>query len=81
LVSIIARSGRNLAIVLANLPVRIRRGRLPRWRPPAACCALGSMVGLVALFGITLRNSILIVDHYDRLVRIEGRALGPGARN
>jgi Cu/Ag efflux pump CusA len=33
-------------------------------------------VGLVALFGITLRNSILIVAHYDRLVRIEQRTWG-----
>jgi Cu/Ag efflux pump CusA len=39
--------------------------------------SLGSMVGLVALFGITLRNSILIVAHYDRLVRMEGHAWGP----
>jgi len=37
------------------------------------CAVAGLDGGLVALFGITLRNSILIVAHYDRLVRIEGR--------
>ena len=31
------------------------------------------MVGFVALFGITLRNSILMIAHYDHLVASEGK--------
>src|SRR5258708_17061 len=75
LVSIIARSGRNLAIVLANLPFAFVGG-VAAVAATGGVLSLGSMVGLVALFGITLRNSILIVAHYDRLVRIEGRPWG-----
>jgi Cu/Ag efflux pump CusA len=29
------------------------------------------MVGFVALFGISLRNSILMIDHFERLVGVE----------
>lgn len=36
--------------------------------------SLGSVVGFVTLFGITLRNSIMLVSHYQHLVGVEGRA-------
>ena len=36
--------------------------------------SLGSMVGFVTLFGITLRNSIMLISHYERLVAVEGMA-------
>jgi CzcA family heavy metal efflux pump len=34
---------------------------------------LGAMVGLVALFGMAARNTILLVSHYDHLVQAEGQ--------
>jgi Cu/Ag efflux pump CusA len=34
--------------------------------------SLGSLVGFVTLFGITLRNSIMLVSHYQYLTRVEG---------
>jgi Cu/Ag efflux pump CusA len=37
-----------------------------------ATLTLGSMVGFVALFGMAARNTILLVSHYDHLVRNEG---------
>jgi CzcA family heavy metal efflux pump len=34
--------------------------------------SLGAMVGFVALFGMAARNTILLISHYDHLVRAEG---------
>jgi Cu/Ag efflux pump CusA len=38
--------------------------------------SLGSLVGFVTLFGITLRNSIMLVSHYQHLVDEEGMEWG-----
>jgi Cu/Ag efflux pump CusA len=38
--------------------------------------SLGAMVGFVTLFGITLRNSIMLISHYEHLVSVEGLEWG-----
>jgi Cu/Ag efflux pump CusA len=35
---------------------------------------IGAMVGFVALFGMAARNTILLLSHYDHLVREEGQS-------
>ncbi len=42
----------------------------------APVISIASMVGFVTLFGIAVRNGILLVNHYDYLQRHEGKSIG-----
>ena len=66
------KSARNTLLVLVNLPFSLVGGVLAAL-VTGATLSLGSLVGFVTLFGITLRNSIMLVSHYQRLVGEEGR--------
>jgi Cu/Ag efflux pump CusA len=72
------RSGRALLLVLANLPFALVGGVIAVLLT-GATLSLGSLVGFVTLFGITLRNSIMLVSHYEHLVHAEGMAWGAEA--
>jgi len=72
LLSIVTRNISNLLLVLTNLPFAFVGGVFAVLAT-GGIVSLGSMVGFVALFGITLRNSILMIAHYDHLVASEGR--------
>lgn len=41
--------------------------------------SIGALVGFVTLFGITLRNSVMMLSHYEHLVTVEGMQWGPEA--
>ena len=41
---------------------------------PVASLTMGAEVGFVTLFGITTRNAIMLVSHYDHLVNVDGAA-------
>ena len=78
LLSIVARNWRNLALVLANLPFALIGGLVAAFLS-GAVLSLGSLIGFVTLFGITLRNSMMMISHYGRLVEVDGLAWGPDA--
>jgi Cu/Ag efflux pump CusA len=71
LLSIVTRNWRNLLLILANLPFALVGGVIAVFMT-GGLLSLGGMVGFVTLFGITLRNSILMIAHYEHLVEAEG---------
>ena len=64
-------SFRNMLLVLVNLPFSLVGGVIAAL-VTGGWLSLGSLVGFVTLFGITLRNSIMLVSHYQHLVDEEG---------
>jgi len=66
---------RNTTLVLANLPFALVGGVLAAWLT-GGDLSIGSMVGFVALFGITTRNSIMMISHFEHLVAKEDQSWG-----
>lgn len=65
------QSMRNMLLVLMNLPFSLVGGVIAVLMTNGVL-SIGSLVGFVTLFGITLRNSIMLVSHYQYLVVEEG---------
>ncbi|MDF9392632.1 MULTISPECIES: efflux RND transporter permease subunit [Methylococcus] len=63
---------RHTAIALANLPFSLAGGVLAAGISGASL-SVGALVGFVTLFGITVRNTIMLLSHYRHLVEREGQ--------
>ncbi len=63
---------RNLFLVLSNLPFAFVGGIIAIFLTGGEM-SLGAMVGFITLFGITMRNSLMLISHYEHLVKIEGK--------
>ena len=75
---------RNLLLILANVPFALVGGVLAvlatSWFGGGGeSLTIGSLVGFVTLFGITTRNSIMMISHFEHLVRQEGMEWGEAA--
>jgi len=67
LLVIVTGSWRNVLLVLSNMPFALVGGVLAVFAT-GGVLTLGAMVGFVTLFGITLRNSIMMISHFEHLV-------------
>ena len=81
LLSVVFKNVRNLLLVLANVPFALVGGALfvvlaGLFDADAGALNIGSLVGFVTLFGITMRNSIMMISHYEHLVAEEGMTWG-----
>ena len=76
---------RNLLLILANVPFALVGGVLAVFLAGflgdsgESAMTIGSLVGFVTLFGITTRNSIMMISHFEHLVQHEGMVWGPEA--
>jgi CzcA family heavy metal efflux pump len=68
---VVLGNARNLALVATNLPFALVGGVLAL-AVTGMPLSIGATVGFVTLFGITLRNAIMMLSHYEHLVTREG---------
>lgn len=76
LLLVVLGSWRNVFLILVNLPFALVGGVLAVYVTRLlgeGALNMGSLVGFVTLFGITTRNSIMLLSHYEHLVRVENQ--------
>ena len=71
LLSLVFRRPSHVALVLANMPFALVGGVLAVFASGGSM-SIGSWVGFVTLFGISTRNSIMLISHYEHLVETDG---------
>jgi Cu/Ag efflux pump CusA len=81
LLAVAFHNWRNMLLLLANVPFALVGGVLAVWltsviEPGASSLSIGSLVGFVTLFGITMRNSIMMISHFEHLVNEEKLSWG-----
>ena len=82
LLIVVTGNWRNLLLILANVPFALVGGVLAVYltnrfgQPGEGGLTIGSLVGFVTLFGISTRNSIMMISHFEHLVDREGMTWG-----
>lgn len=65
--SLVFHSGRNLALVLSNLPFAVAGGIVAVY-VSGFPISLGVLLGFITLLGLSTRNAIMLMTHFERLV-------------
>lgn len=63
---------RHMLLTLLNLPFALLGG-VAAVVITDATLSVGSFVGFITLFGITVRNCIMLISHYQHLIELEGQ--------
>jgi Cu/Ag efflux pump CusA len=72
LIYIAIGNSRHVLLTVANLPFSLIGG-IAAVVVTGATLSVGSIVGFVTLFGITVRNSIMLLSHYQHLLDVEDK--------
>jgi len=70
--SLVFRSWKNLLLVSGNLPFAVAGGVIAIWISGLPV-SLGALVGFITLLGLSTRNSIMLMTHYEHLIKHEGK--------
>ena len=62
---------RSVLLILANVPFALVGGVIAAG-VTGGVLSIGALVGFVTLFGISARNTIMLISHYEHLVQAEG---------
>jgi CzcA family heavy metal efflux pump len=65
---------RQSLLVMVNLPLALIGGVIALFFSEGII-TIASMVGFITLFGIAVRNGIIMVSHYNHLIKSEGKSL------
>lgn len=64
-------------LAFLDLPIALAGGLLAIYLFGGRVISLGSLVGFLTVLGISTRNGIMMINHFQHLERVEGQEFGP----